>query len=80
MKTIIEKGFGGDGATTGLYVEGQALVAKVSYPLSEALEPLYSVIDKAIDKVEQLIPGDQTGIAAKLKAEAREELTQLLGA
>lgn len=77
-----DKALGGDGAQVvgALSVVGETLEAKiaVTYPLEKVLTPAYEVIDKLIDKVEKLIPGDQSALAAGLKEDARRELLQLL--
>ena len=74
---LVEKEIGGDGAKAGLYVEDAALALKVTYPIAKIVEPLAKIGDKAIDKVEQWIPGDQKDLAANLKAEMREEIAEL---
>jgi hypothetical protein len=78
MKSIVEKEIGGDGAKAELLIGEGKLAVQVSYPLEKIIEPLTSVVDKVVDKLEQFIPGDQTGLAADIKKQAREELAQLL--
>lgn len=84
MKKLVsfEKELGGDGAKAAgsIGVSGASVVAQVevNYPLEKVLEPALKVVDNMIDKIEKLIPGDQTVIAANLKKEAREELVKLL--
>lgn len=88
MKKIvgIDQEFGG-GDVKGsvgaqLSIEGSDLVADVSLkgkiPLEKVLVPVNKVIDQIIDKVEALIPGDQTALAAGLKADAHAQLVKLL--
>lgn len=88
MKKIvgIDHDFGnGDvkGSAAGqLGVEGSDLVAEVAvkarYPLEKVVAPAMKVVDDLIDKVEKLIPGDQTALAAGLKADAKKQLVALL--
>lgn len=73
----IDQSFGGDGAhlKAELGVEGanlRALVA-VDYPLEKVLNPIFVGVDKAVDALEGVIPGDQKAIAEQLKAKIREE-------
>jgi hypothetical protein len=79
-----EKEIGGDGAKASgaLQVDGSSIVAevKVSFPLAKVIEPAMKVVDGLVDKLEKLIPGDQSGLAADLKREAREELVKVLSA
>lgn len=77
MKTIIEKEIGADGAKVGVYTDGVSFMLIESYPVSKILSPVDALVDKAIDKIEQLIPGDQTGIAAGMKADADAALAKL---
>lgn len=78
MKTIFETEVGGDGAKAGVYIQGKQFEAKIGIPVEKILEPAFKIIDSAIDKIEALVPGDQTGLAARLKAEARIEALELL--
>lgn len=78
MKSIITKEIGGDGAAAELLIGEGKLAVQVSYPLEKIIEPLTSVVDKVVDKLEQFIPGDQTGLASQIKADARKELAELL--
>lgn len=50
---------------------GGTEMLSVSEPIAQALLPLVNV---AIDKIEQLVPGDQTGLAQKLKDAAAAAL------
>jgi hypothetical protein len=77
-KAIIEKEIGGDGASAGLYVDDSHLSIQVRYPIAKVVEPIAKIADKAIDKLDEWIPGDQKAIADKLKAEIREEIAELL--
>lgn len=78
MKSIITKEIGSDGAAAELLVGEGKLAIQVSYPLEKIIEPLTSIVDKVVDKLEQFIPGDQTGLAQDLKNSARKELAELL--
>lgn len=84
MKNLVDfdKEIGSDGAKAvgALGVDGESLKFEVgvTYPIAKVIDPVMKVVDGLIDKVEKLIPGDQTGVAAKLKAEAREEMVKLL--
>lgn len=84
MKKIVgfENKIGGDGAMVAgeLAVDGAnlAAVVKIVYPIEKVAEPAFKVIDELVDKVEKLIPGDQTALAAGLKADARAALIKLL--
>lgn len=84
MKTIVEHAadLGGQGAkaTFKLGVEGANLKAEVSalYPIEKIVDKAMPVIDGLVDKIEQLIPGDQTKYAAELKADAKAQLVKLL--
>ncbi len=80
MKELIKKEIGGDGAAVAVTVDEKNLNLQVSYPLEKLVEPVAKVLDKAVDKLEQFIPGDQKAIAENLKKEIREEIAQLLGA
>jgi hypothetical protein len=86
MKKIvgIDHDFGG-GDVKGsvgaqLQIEGADLVADVSVkgriPLEKVMQPAKKVIDDLIDKVEKLIPGDQTALAAGLKSDAYAALVK----
>lgn len=80
MKDIVsfEQGIGGDGATLkgSLGVEGETLSAQVqvSFPIEKIVEPAMKVVDDLVDRLEKLIPGDQTAMAASAKADARAAL------
>ena len=67
-------------AGASLVIDGSDLKLQIgaSMPIEKIAEPMFKVIDSAIDKIEKLIPGDQTALAATLKAEARAELVKLL--
>lgn len=86
MKSIVsfDQAVGGDGLKVqgGLGVEGTDLVAQVKavFPIAQVIEPAMKVLDGMVDKIEQIIPGDQKGIAAGLKADAREQLMKLVAA
>jgi hypothetical protein len=90
MKKIVgyDHEFGGENADVKgvvggqLAVEGSDLVAEVSVkakmPLAKIVDPAMRVVDSLIDKVDAWIPGDQKELAAKFKAEARDELVKAL--
>lgn len=77
-----DKDLGSDGAKVNgaLGIDGENLVANVAvtYPLAKVIEPVMKGVDNLVDKLEALIPGDQKGLAAKLKQEAREEILELI--
>lgn len=79
-----EAAIGGDGATLGgaLGIEESNLVAQVEvkYPVEKVLSPVLKVVDDLVDKLEKLIPGDQTAMAEKAKADARAALIEMLNA
>jgi len=83
MKDIVGKDFeiGADGGQghAALVVEDGMLKIKgeAGYPVQKIVAPLALLVDKFLDKVEQLLPGDQKALAEKLKAEAHEELGKL---
>lgn len=85
MKTIAEisKPVGGDGAQVhgGLYIAEKNLKMKVEcdYPLEKILEPATKAIDSALAKLEKVIPGDQTALLEKVKADYKRELIEFLG-
>lgn len=76
-KAIVEKEIGGDGAKAGLYVDEEYVSLSIKYPTVKLVEPIAQLADKAIDKVDALIPGDQTAEATAAKAKLREELAKL---
>lgn len=86
MKKIasFEQAIGGDGAVLagGIGVEGQSLKAQVevTYPIEKIIEPALKVIDDLVDKLEKLIPGDQTGMAQQAKLDARAAIVKALSA
>lgn len=83
MKSLgsFEKPIGDAGKVSGAagFEDGQ-LKAKleVSYPAEKVAEPLFRVTDGMVDKIEQLIPGDQKEMAERLKAEARSQILKIL--
>ncbi len=79
MKVIYEKEIGGDGLMVGLYVEGDKLVLKQTYPLAKVLQPVTDVIDKGLDGLEKIIPGDwDKPMIESAKAEAKTQLIKIL--
>jgi hypothetical protein len=88
MKKIvgIDQDFGGGdvkGSAAGqLGIEGSDLVAEIAvkarYPLAKVVDPVMKVVDDLVDKVEKLIPGDQTMLAAGLKADARAAIVKAI--
>jgi len=84
MKEIVsvDKAVGDDGlkVQAALGVDKSDLVAQVEarFPIAQVIDPAMKVVDGLVDKIEALIPGDQKALAAKLKAEARVELVELL--
>ena len=49
-----------------------------SVPLEKIIDPVMAQVDKLVDKLEALIPGYQTAMAAELKAETREAIVKAL--
>lgn len=78
----IEKEIGADGGkikgSVGVNGDQLELSGTVSYPISKIVEPVMGVVDSVIDKLEKLIPGDQSAMAAALKAEARADVVKAL--
>lgn len=77
-----DKELGGDGGMVSgsLGVEGASVKAliEITYPVEKVIEPALKAVDSLVDKLEALIPGDQSSLAAKLKAEARQEILELI--
>lgn len=86
MKDVVkfDKAIGTDGlkAAGGVGIDGTDFVGhtEIRFPIVKAIDPLMKVVDNLVDKVEKLIPGDQTALAAKLKLEARDEIAKLIAA
>lgn len=79
MKTVYESPVGGDGAKAGLYVEDGCLALKATYPMEKVIKPITDVIDMAIDKIEELIPGDwDKALLDPVKAEAKAAILKML--
>lgn len=85
MKSLvsIDKEVGGDGAlvSAALGVRLTNLVAQVevTYPIEKIIEPATKALDKLLDKLEKVIPGDwDKPLIEKVKAEYKEELLKLL--
>lgn len=79
MKVIVEQSIGGDGAKFGAYIEGDQLVAKVSYPLEKVVEPVSNVVDNLLMKLEAAIPGTwDKAIIDPIRADAKAQLVKLL--
>lgn len=74
MKEIVSAPIGGDGGKASVVIEKGMVVAKVEYPVVKVLEPVVSAANSAIDKLEELIPGDQKAAAQLIKAKFKEEL------
>lgn len=81
-KKIYEKQLGGDGLVIGAYVDEKNASISLRFPMKEVVsfvaDKALVAIDKAIDKVEDLIPGDQKDTAAKLKQRLRDELAKFV--
>lgn len=80
--TKIDHAFGDAGnGKLALGVEASDLVVEgsVTYkiPLSKVVDPVMNVVDGLIDKLEQLIPGDQKAMAEAAKADARAALVKV---
>lgn len=85
MKNLatFEQAIGGDGGKLNgaLGVDQTDLVAKVEarYPLAKVVEPATKALDSALDKLEQIIPGNwDKPMIEKIKAEYKDELLKLL--
>lgn len=84
MKELFSKEFeiGSDAKGKAvLGVDAQNLQANVmvAYPVAKIIEPLTSTVDKALDKLEDLIPGDwDKAIIEKVKEEYKEKLLELI--
>lgn len=84
MKELLENDFdiGSDAKGKAvLGIESANLVAEVSiqYPIAKIIEPVTKAVDKALDKLEELIPGDwDKAIIEKVKEEYKEKLLELL--
>jgi len=78
-----EKEIGNDGAKVqgGLVISEGMLKAEVSvnYPLAQIVEPVTSLLDKAIDKLKAAIPGEwDDALLDKVKSEYKDELSKFL--
>lgn len=51
---------------------------ELKYPTAKAVEPLTAVVDKLVDKLEAVIPGDQLAMAAEAKAEAKAAILKII--
>lgn len=71
MKNLFETSVGGDGARVSGGIDGEDVYVMAKMPAMKLAEPALKAIDSAVDGIEHLIPGDQTELAAKLKAEIR---------
>jgi len=78
MKNIFETAVGGDGAQLAVGIDQQDLALSVKFPVVKIVDKVMPAVDAVIDKLEALIPGDQSELAAKLKAQARDEVLKLL--
>lgn len=84
MKEFVkfEKEIGGDGAKVegvlGVEQSTLKLAVSASYPIAKIVDPVMVAFDQLVDKLEQLIPGDQTVLAAQAKAEARTAVVKAL--
>lgn len=84
MKELISKEFeiGSDAKGKALVgIENANLVAEVNvtYPIAKIIEPVTKAVDSALDKLEDLIPGDwDKAIIEKIKEEYKEKLIELL--
>lgn len=84
MKELFRKDFdlGSDAsgqAVLGVNAEHLKLELSALYPTDKIIEPAAQAVDKLLDKLEKLIPGDwDKPLIDKLKEEFREELIKLL--
>lgn len=51
---------------------------KVQYPVMKLVEPIMGVADSLVDKLEQLIPGDQKAMAQAAKADFRAAILKAI--
>lgn len=79
MKSIVKKEIGSDGAAAELLVGEGKLAVQVSYPIEKLVAPITEKFGELVDKLEELIPGDQKAMAAEIKAKAQAELVEFLG-
>lgn len=84
MKTIyaINEAVGSD----GLQVEGAIKVdqsvlkleVNATYPVEKIIAPATKLVDELLDKIEKIIPGDQTGMVQRLKDEYKTKLIEAI--
>lgn len=86
MKKIVghEQALGDAGkveASLGVKETNLRLEVAAEYPIVKIIEPATRALDSALDKLEQLIPGDwDKPHIEKVKAEYKTELAKLLAA
>ncbi len=85
MKELVkaEQDLGGDGAkaSESIVLEGGMIKARIEvvYPVALALKPVTDVIDNAITKLEEAIPGDwDKAVLEPIREAAKAELIKLL--
>ena len=78
----VEQAVGGDGAKLNgaLGIDQSDIVAQVEvrYPIAKVIDPVMEIVDKLVDKLEAVIPGDQKGMAMQAKADARAAIVKAL--
>jgi hypothetical protein len=78
----VEQELGAEGkVSAALGAEDQHFKVELSasYPIAKVVEPATKALDGALDKLEQLIPGDwDKAIIADVKREYKEKLVELL--
>lgn len=65
--------------SVGIDTENVSLTFTVKHPHKAITDKIFAFADSVIDKLEDVIPGDQKEMAVKAKAEVREFAMKLLG-
>jgi len=78
MKNLFETAVGGDGAKLSIGLDQEDVAFMVRMPVMKLAEPALKAIDSAVDGLEHLIPGDQSELAVKIKAEIRSRFLEAL--
>lgn len=77
-----EKEVGTDGAKVAGAVGVEESTLKVQltaeYPLAKIINPVMVEVDQLVDKLEKLIPGDQSAMATQAKADARAAIVKAI--
>lgn len=67
-----------DGAV-GVDSENILLKFQIKHPHKQVTDKIFAFADSIIDKLEEVLPGDQKSLATKAKSEVREFAMNLLG-